>query len=123
MKKALGIATSVVASLTVMTLSATPASATVHEIVGQACSGQGDLFPAGLTGGSSADNFAQPLFSTGVIESVSVVGDDTFIDLDFSHPAIKLVSGGAGYVPVAPNTFVTAFALDPKFMKCNEFRS
>jgi hypothetical protein len=44
---------------------AAPAHATVHEIVAQWCSGQDELNPPGLTGGSNADNFAQPVVSTG----------------------------------------------------------
>ena len=122
MRRTLGLVTSIVAAATAMTLSAAPASATVHEIVGQACSGQPPLFPAGLTGGSSADNFAQPLFATGVIEQVSVIDGTTFIDLNFDHPAIKLVQT-SGYMPVGPNIFVSAHTLDPKFTNCKQLRS
>jgi hypothetical protein len=49
---------------------AAPAHATVHEIVGQWCSGQDPLEPPGLTGGSSADNFAKPLMAIGFIGDV-----------------------------------------------------
>lgn len=45
---------------------AVPAAATVHEITGMFCAGEhGNHFPAGLSGGSNADNFAKPLFATG----------------------------------------------------------
>ena len=44
-------------------LPAAPASATVHEIVAQWCSGHDPLEPHGISGGSHADNFAQPLNS------------------------------------------------------------
>lgn len=50
---------------------AAPASATVHEITGMFCAGQNANYrPAGITGGSNANNFAKPLFATGFIESV-----------------------------------------------------
>jgi hypothetical protein len=44
-----------------------PASATVHEIVGQWCSGHDDLNPTGITGGSNAANFARPLVAKGFV--------------------------------------------------------
>ena len=90
------------------------ASATVHEIVGQWCAGRGELFPPGLSGGSSADNFAKPLFATGVIESITPYLDGVLITFDFDHPAIKLVSTGQ-IVQIGPGTYVTEFELDPEF--------
>ena len=62
------------------------ASATVHEIVGQWCAGRGELFPPGLSGGSSADNFAKPLFATGVIESITPYLDGVLITFDLRPP-------------------------------------
>ena len=90
------------------------ASATVHEIVGQWCAGRGELFPPGLSGRSSADNFAKPLFATGVIESITPYLDGVLISFDFDHPAIKLVSTGQ-IVQIGPGTYVTEFELDPEF--------
>jgi len=95
-------------------LPAAPASATVHEIVAQWCADRGELLPPGLTGGSQADNFAQPLFATKVIESVTPYLDGVLISFDFDHPAIKLVSTGQ-IVQLAPGTYVTGFELDPEF--------
>lgn len=75
-------------------LLALPAGATVHEITGMECSGGNAMeAPPGLTGGSNADNFAQPLVATGVVEFVE--GEPVFTD----HPASKVVPG-AGFPPV-----------------------
>lgn len=95
-------------------LPAAPASATVHEIVAQWCADRGDLLPRGITGGSQADNLAQPLFAAKVIESVTPYLDGVLISFDFEHPAIKLISTGQ-IVQIAPGTYVTGFELDPEF--------
>lgn len=108
------VVTALALSSFALVLPASPSSATVHEIVAQWCAGRGDLFPAGLSGGSNADNIAQPLFATGVIESVTPYLDGVLISFDFEHPAIKLVSTGE-IVQVAPGTYVTGFELDPEF--------
>jgi hypothetical protein len=79
---------------------AAPASATVHEIVGQWCSGRGELFPPGLSGGSNADNMAQPLFASGfasIVDPFDPPGEQTegvLIAFDFDHPAAKIVGLG-----------------------------
>ena len=61
------------------------------------CAGEnGNHFPAGLSGGSSADNFAKPLFATGFFESVTpyagdgVNGPGMLITFDFDNPASKV---------------------------------
>lgn len=47
---------------------AVPVSATVHGITGIFCAGDnGKPFPAGMCGGSNADDFAKPLFATGFV--------------------------------------------------------
>jgi hypothetical protein len=51
-----------------------PASATVHEIVAQWCSGKEPLFPPGLSGRSQADNDAKPLFASGYATIVPFTG-------------------------------------------------
>ena len=79
-----------------------PASATVHEIVGQWCAGQGELLPPGITGGSNADNFARPLFANGFVSIVAPFDPDgeggaspgVLIAFDFDHPASKIASLG-----------------------------
>src|SRR5688572_23665076 len=91
---ALRALTAVAVSSLAVVLPASTASATVHEIVAQWCADRGELFPPGLSGGSQADNFAQPLFATKVIESVTPYLDGVLISFDFDHPAIKLVSTG-----------------------------
>lgn len=102
-----------VSSLAVV-LPAAPASATVHEIVAQWCADRGPLLPRGITGGSRADNLAQPLFANKVIESVTGYDGGVLISFDFNHPAIKLVSTGE-IVSIGPGTYVTGFTLDPEF--------
>ncbi|MGH8829446.1 MAG: hypothetical protein ACRDVZ_17940, partial [Jiangellaceae bacterium] len=78
----------------VMLVQAPPASATVHEIVGQWCSGHEELGPPGISGGSNADNFAQPLNSNGFIDGVVPFQDGFLVSFDFDHPAAKVVGTG-----------------------------
>lgn len=106
--------TAVAVSSLAVVMPASPASATVHEIVAQWCAGRGELLPPGVTGGSQGTNFAQPLFATKVIESVTPYLDGVLISFDFDHPAIKIVSTGQ-IVQVAPGTYVTGFELDSEF--------
>ncbi len=99
---------------------AMPASATVHEITGMFCAGEhGNHFPAGLSGGSNADNFAQPLFATGFVESVDpyagdgVNGAGVLITFDFDHPASKLAPHPTlDTLYVGGGTYISAFVLD-----------
>jgi len=93
---------------------APPASATVHEIVAQWCAGQGELFPPGLSGGSSADNFAQPLSASGFLESVTPYQDGVLFTFNFDNPNSKLAGTGE-IVQLAPGVYVTGFELDPEF--------
>lgn len=99
-----------------------PASATVHEIVGQWCADRGPLLPPGITGGSRADNFAQPLNAMGF--TVVIPGFDPgdgrdpglLITFDFSHPASKIVGTGT-YIQIdtLPNgapVYLELFNLD-----------
>lgn len=99
---------------------AMPASATVHEITGMFCAGEhGNHFPQGISGGSSADNFAKPLFATGFIESAEpyagdgVNGPGVLITFDFDHPASKLAPHPTlATFYFGDGTYVTAFVLD-----------
>lgn len=95
-----------------------PASATVHEIVGQWCSGQDPLNPPGITGGSSADNFAKPLFANGFVRGIVPFEDGLLIDFDFDHPASKIVGTGdyvvIGSTPAGP-LYLQLFEPDPDF--------
>lgn len=100
---------------------AVPASATVHEIVGQWCSGQEELNPPGITGGSNADNFAKPLMANGF------VGDPVFvpalggllIPFNFDHPASKVIGTGEFFqidaLPDGTPIFIEGIAPDPSF--------
>jgi hypothetical protein len=99
---------------------AVPASATVHEITGMFCAGEhGNHFPPGLSGGSNADNFANPLFATGFVESVApYAGDGTngpgvLITFDFDHRASKLAPHPTlDTFFVGDGTYISAFVLD-----------
>jgi hypothetical protein len=110
-----------------------PASATVHEIVGQWCSGQDPLNPPGISGGSQApDNFAKPLAASGFVgpivpfdpptgqpdgfiitfnynnPNVKVVGTDTFI-------AIDEIDGEPLYIElITPDSSFAAFKHCPR---------
>jgi hypothetical protein len=92
---------------------APPASATVHEIVGQWCAGRGELLPPGLTGGSRADNFAKPLFASGFASAAPYL-DGILVSFDFDNPNSKLVGTGE-IVQIGPGLYVTGFMLDPGF--------
>jgi hypothetical protein len=102
----------------VLGVSAVPASGTAHEITGMWCSNGNAVFnPPGVSGGSNADNFVQPLVSTKFIESVEpfagdgVNGPGVLVTFDFDHPASKLVSNGEIWF-VGDGTYITGFELD-----------
>ena len=105
-------------------LPAAPASATVHEIVGQWCSGHDELAPPGITGGSKADNFAKPLNANGFIRGVvpftppSGMDPGLLVDFNFDHPASKVVGTGVyvaiGQTPAGP-LYLQLIEPDPNF--------
>jgi len=100
---------------------ALPSGATVHEIVAQWCSGQGDLAPPGITD-ATKPNFARPLFASGVATRVpNGAGPGTvLIQFNFDHPAIKVVSAGAP-VPLFGNVWITPWTTNddfPAFQHC-----
>ncbi len=112
-------------------LVAAPASATVHEITGMFCAGEhGNHFPAGLSGGSKADNFGKPLFATGMVESVDptfagdgVNGPGTLITFDFDHPASKLAPHPTLDVFfVGDATYISAFVFEGGYTNCVALR-
>jgi hypothetical protein len=120
----------VLSAMAVMAFAA-PVSATVHEITGMFCAGEhGNHFPPGLSGGSSADNFAKPLFATGFVESVEpfddgVNGPGVLITFDFDHPASKLAPHPTlSTFFVGDGTYISAFVLDEDhgFAHCIELR-
>ncbi|QKJ19233.1 hypothetical protein [Microbacterium hominis] len=87
------------ASAGLVFVSAAPASATVHEIVAQWCSGHDELAPPGITGGSKADNLAKPLFASGFITGnlVPFTGDagPGFL-IEFNYDAKNSKTVGTG---------------------------
>ncbi len=103
-------------------LPAAPASATVHEIVAQWCSGHEPLEPPGISGGSNADNFAKPLnangFIRGTVPFTGSAGPGLLVDFDFGHPASKVVGTGVyvviGQTPVGP-LYLQLIEPDPNF--------
>lgn len=112
------------------------ASATVHEIVAQWCAGRGELLPPGITGESSADNFAQPLFASGFATVVApfdppgaALGPGVLIAFDFDHPASKIVGTGEfaqiDTLPDGTPVYVEVFELDTGhgFAHCKRLRS
>jgi hypothetical protein len=94
----------------------------VHEIVGQWCSGQDPLAPLGISGGSSADNIAQPLMSNGIIEGVvpftGPQGPGLLIKFNYDHPTSKVVGTGVFIVidqtPAGP-LYLELIEPDPSF--------
>lgn len=117
MRRAISIA--VLTAMAVVTFAA-PASATVHEITGMFCAGdKGNPFPAGISGGSNADNFAKPLIATGFVESIApyagdgVNGPGVLVTFDFDHPASKLAPHPTlDTFYFGDGLYVTAFVLD-----------
>jgi hypothetical protein len=99
-----------------------PASATVHEIVAQWCSGHEPLEPRGISGGSAADNFAQPLNSNGFIQGTvpftGAEGPGLLVNFNFEHPAAKVVGTGVYIVidqtPAGP-LYLQLIEPDPRF--------
>ena len=97
-----------------------PASATVHEIVAQWCSGHEPLGPRGITGGSAADNVAQPLnangFIQGVVPFVGSAGPGLLVNFNYGHPAAKVVGTGEFEVidPTVP-LYVEIIVPNPDF--------
>jgi hypothetical protein len=102
-----------------MGATATPSHGVVHEIVGQWCSGQGELEPPGIAD-PTGRNFAQPL------EAMGFVGEPVFradlggllIPFDFDEPASKVVGTGTfiqiGSLPDGTPLFIEQIALDPE---------
>ena len=112
-KKLVSLAT--IAALTMALLAvASPASGTVHEITGMRCSGGNAVFnPPGVTGGSNADNFAQPLFASGFasFNPTGGPGGDALISFDENHPASKITLTG-GLTEIEPGVWLTNFAFN-----------
>ncbi len=111
MRRAISIA--VVAAMTLVAF-ALPATATVDEITGMPCSGGKAIFgPPGITGGSNADNFANPLFASGFASFIpgGGPGGDDLISFDENHPASKITLLGF-LVEIEDGLWLTAFEFD-----------
>jgi len=105
-------------ALAIALIPAGPASATVHEIVAQWCSGHEPLEPGGISGDSAADNFAQPLISTGFVGDTVPFRDGFRVSFNFDHPAAKVVGTGVfiviGEIEGLP-LYLELIAPDPNF--------
>jgi hypothetical protein len=94
------------ATLGIVFVQVAPASATVHEIVGQWCSlgapsnkVKEQLNPPGITGGSNADNFAKPLSASGFVTGELVpftgsAGLGLLVEFNYDNPNAKVVGTG-----------------------------
>jgi hypothetical protein len=108
------------AAAAALLVSALPSSATVHEIVGQWCSGQPELEPRGISDPTKG-NFARPLFASGVATFVPLFdGQNNLIQFDFDHPAAKIDSAGFNFLlgdapPGQPDLYITAWTTDDDF--------
>jgi hypothetical protein len=117
MRKLLLVLTTVATLVMGNVLAAPGASATVHEIVAQWCSGQEPLAPAGLSQ-EGTKNFAMPLFA-GAVLTIHPFQDGLLIDFDFDQPQTKIVPTGQiiqiDTLPDGTPLYLEAFTLDPNF--------
>ena len=104
-----GVIVAVVVALGLWTV---PASATVHEIVAQWCSGQDELAPPGISDNEKR-NFAQPLNAAKIVkEIVDPVAKTILITFDYDHPAVKVQSTGMTIpIGMTPDGFVVLLDL------------
>jgi len=113
---------------------AAPARATVHEIAGMWCAGDSPTYnPPGLTGGSNADNVAQPLFAMGFVlfdpsydGSTAVVnhGPAPLVSFNFDHPASKIEATGDIVFDEEEGIYFADFRLKQShgFTNCKQLR-
>ena len=117
------------ALMAVTMMTAPPASATVHEIVAQWCSGHDELGPPGISD-PTRRNFAQPLNANGFIGPLvpfdGPAGPGLLITFNYDHPAAKVIGTGEFFVVgavdgaplyvegIEPNPAFAAFAHCPR---------
>jgi hypothetical protein len=118
----------IAASVGIMLAQVGPASATVHEIVGQWCSGREPLGPPGISGGSNANNFAKPLEASGVVTGTvpftGSAGPGFLVTFNYDRPNVKVVPTGVIVVAdpsvplyielIAPSSSFAAFKHCPR---------
>jgi hypothetical protein len=108
----------VAATAGIMLAQVAPASATVHDIVGQWCSGQEPLGPPGISGASQADNFARPLVASGFNTGVVPFQDGFLVQFNYDNPNSKVVGTGVFVVIDQINgmpLYLELIAPDPSF--------
>ena len=97
----------VAATLGIVFAQVAPASATVHEIVAQWCSGHDPLGPPGISDDTKR-NFAQPLNASGFIGDTvpfDPPGDQPaglLIQFNYGNPNVKVVGTGT-YIAIDPS--------------------
>jgi len=109
-------------ALMATTMTAPPASATVHEIVAQWCSGHDELGPPGISDPEKG-NFARPLFANGFIGPLvpfdGPAGPGLLITFNYDHPASKVVGTGVfftvGATPEGAPIYVEGIEPNPAF--------
>ena len=117
------------ALMAVTMMTAPPASATVHEIVAQWCSGHDPLGPPGISD-PERRNFAQPLNANGFIGPLVAfdgpAGPGLLITFNYDLPAAKVIGTGEFFVideidgaplyleGIEPNPEFAAFAHCPR---------
>jgi hypothetical protein len=108
------------ATLGIVFAQVVPASATVHEIVGQWCSGQDPLNPPGISGGSQADNFAKPLDASGFVTGDLIpFRDGSLVEFNYNNPNAKVIGTGVfviiGQDPDGNPLYLELITPDPDF--------
>lgn len=122
MRRHMCLASAILGVAAIAVVPAAPAQATVHEIVAQWCSGHEELGPPGISGGSSADNFARPLSASGFTSDAPVSFDPPgpqpaglLIEFNYDRPNSKVVGTGI-FVAIGPGPlYLELIAPDPDF--------
>jgi hypothetical protein len=111
----------VAATIGIVFAQVVPASATVHEIVGQWCSGRDPLGPPGISGGSNANNFAKPLDASGFVTGnlVTPFRDGSLVEFNYNNPNAKVIGTGVfvviGQDPSGNPLYLELITPDPNF--------
>ena len=107
LRSALSVAlASLVLSATFALVTAAPAAALIHEMIGAGCRVGGfdnEVVPPGQAGASNGNSFVRALQSTGIISSIVSTPGLVTVNFDLSKPASKYTS--AGFALRIPDAF------------------
>lgn len=113
---------SIALSATFGLMTASPANALIHEIIGAACRfGGEEVVPPGQAGASNGSSFVRALQATGVISSIVATPTAVTVNFDLSKPNSKYTSAGVNLVipdGIAPGVALVLSplpVLDPTF--------